>query len=176
MPSGSAGRRYAHAVFDLAKDQDKLEQWSNDLEVLAYTFKQGEVQNFLENPRSSRESKINFIKNTLSSRIGPEALNLAQLLVQRERQGYTDTIFFEFTRLWNRLRGIALAEVTTAMEVDAAEQEKIRENLVRLVGQQVTIEMKVDPTIIGGMVALVGDTLIDGSVRTRLQNLRKQLT
>ena len=49
-------------------------------------------------------------------------------------------------------------------------------NLVRLVGQQVTLEMKVDPAIIGGMVALVGDTMIDGSVRTRLQNLRKQLT
>ena len=175
MPSGSAGRRYAQAIFSLAKEENKLDEWAGNLASLAYTFEQGEVKNFLENPKTTRESKINFVKNTLGGQVGTEALNLAQLLVRRERENLVGTIEQEYTRMWNRLKGIEVAQVTTAVPVDAAEEDRIRTSLARLTGKQVTLEMKVDPEIIGGVIAQVGDTLLDGSMRTRLQNLRKQL-
>jgi F-type H+-transporting ATPase subunit delta len=77
--------------------------------------------------------------------------------------------------MWNLVRGIEVAHVTTAIPVDEAEATQIRTRLATLTGKQVTLDLKVDPDIIGGMVAQVGDTLLDGSIRTRLQNLRKQL-
>jgi len=175
MPSGSAGRRYAQAIFDLARQENKLERWAADLESLNFALSQPQVQSYLENPKTSRDSKAQFLSKVLGTEIGPEALNLAQLLVRRERQGYIGAINQEFIRRWNQLRGIVVAEVITAVPVNDKEKEEIRAKLSAYTGKQVTVETKVDPDIIGGMIAQIGDTLIDGSVRTRLQNLRKQL-
>jgi F-type H+-transporting ATPase subunit delta len=176
MPSGSAGRRYANAIFDLARSQNKVDDWARDLEALALTFDKDEVRRFLENPKTSRDKKRAFIQNVLSNQVSKDALNLAQLLVQRERETYIDAIQSEYTRLYNQYKGIEVAKVTTAVPVDDQEKEQIRRRLMTLTGKtQVQIETQVDPEIIGGIIAQVGDTLIDGSVRSRLQALKKQL-
>ncbi len=175
MPSGSAGRRYAQAIFELAQEGNKLEEWSNDLTAISQAFSQTEVRAFLENPKTPRDNKVKFVENVLGKEVGQEALKLAQMLVQRDRHGYAQAILEIYTSLWNRLRGIEVAHVTTAIPVNAAEAGQIRTRLAALTGKQVTLDLKVDPDIIGGMVAQVGDTLLDGSIRTRLQNLRKQL-
>lgn len=175
MPSGSAGRRYAHAIFDLAREQNKLDQWAADLDVITQTFAEPGVQGFLENPKTARGNKVQFVKNVLDTRVSKEAITLAQMLVQRERQAYATSINNEFTKLWNRLRGIEIAVVTTAVPVNEEEENLIRARLSAITGKQITTQMTVDPDIIGGLIARVGDTLIDGSIRARLQNLRKQL-
>src|SRR5947209_3831986 len=118
MPSGSAGRRYAQAIFDLARQENKLERWAADLESLNFALSQPQVQSYLENPKTSRDSKAQFLSKVLGTEIGPEALNLAQLLVRRERQGYIGAINQEFIRRWNQLRGIVVAEVITAVPVN----------------------------------------------------------
>ena len=175
MPSGSAGRRYGQAIFDLAQEENKLDKWSDDLAAINQAFSQPQVRVFLENPKTPRGNKIKFVQNVLGKELSVEALKLAQLLVQRDRQTYASAILDVYTGLWNRLRGIEVAHVTTAVPVDAAEAKLIQARLAELTGKQVTLDLKVDPDIIGGMVAQVGDTLLDGSIRTRLQNLRKQL-
>lgn len=175
MPTGSAGRRYAQAIFALASEQNKLEQWSQDLATIVSVLGEEEVQNFLQNPKTSRDSKLQFVTNMLSGRISPEAFNLARLLVQRERQSYIAGINEEFVRLWNQQRGIVEAEVTVAENLSPDEEKAIQQKLSAITGKTVTIRTRVDPGILGGLVARVGDTLIDGSVRTRLQNLKKQL-
>jgi F-type H+-transporting ATPase subunit delta len=175
MPSGSAGRRYAQAIFELAQEQNKLEQWSNDLTALSQAFSQSQVQTFLENPKTPRENKVKFVETVLGKQVRPEALKLAKLLVHRDRQAYASSILQVYTGLWNKLRGIEVAHVTTAVPVGSKEETQIRSKLAGLTGKQVTLDLKVDPDIIGGLVAQVGDTLLDGSIRTRLQNLRKQL-
>lgn len=176
MPSGSAGRRYAQAIFELAQEGNKLEQWSDDLTAISQTFSQSpQARAFLDNPKTPRETKVKFVGNVLGKEVSPEALKLAQLLVQRDRQAYAPSILTAYTTLWNRLRGIEVAHVTTAIPVGDAEAAQIKQRLTAITGKQVTLDLKVDPNIIGGMVAQVGDTLLDGSIRTRLQNLRKQL-
>lgn len=175
MPSGSAGRRYGQAIFDLAQEENKLEKWSDDLTAINQAFSQPQVRIFLDNPKTPRENKVGFVENVLGNEVSPEALKLAQLLVKRDRQTYAGSIFEIYTNLWNRLRGIEVAHVTTAIPVDEAEAKLIQARLAVLTGKQVTLDLKVDPDIIGGMIAQVGDTLLDGSIRTRLQNLRKQL-
>lgn len=175
MPSGSAGRRYAQAIFDLAREENKLEQWSNDLTALSQVFSQPQARVFLENPKTARDKKLQFVQTVVGKRVSPQALKLAQMLVQRDRFTYATSILEAYTSMWNRLRGIEVAHVTTAIPVDAAEAKQIQTRLAALTGKQITLDLKVDPDIIGGMVAQVGDTLLDGSIRTRLQNLRKQL-
>lgn len=175
MPSGSAGRRYAQAIFDLAREENKLEQWSNDLTAISQAFSQPQARVYLENPKTARDKKSQLVETVLGTRVSPQALKLAQLLVQRDRFSYATNILEAYTSMWNNLRGIEVAHVTTAIPVDEGEARQIQTRLAALTGKQVTLDLKVDPDIIGGMVAQVGDTLLDGSIRTRLQNLRKQL-
>jgi F-type H+-transporting ATPase subunit delta len=175
MPSGSAGRRYAQAIFDLAREENKLEQWSKDLNAISQVFDQPQARVFLDNPKTAREKKLRFTTTVLGNRVSPQALKLAQMLVQRDRFVYATAILEAYTGMWNRLRGIEVAHVTTAIPVNEAEAKQIQARLGAMTGKQITLDLKVDPDIIGGMVAQVGDTLLDGSIRTRLQNLRKQL-
>ena len=175
MPSGNAGRRYAQAIFELAQSQNRLDEWANNLTDIAQTFDQDEVKRYLENPKTAKNQKRAFVENVLGKEISPESLKLALLLVQRERQASIDSIRLEYSRMLNRLRGIEIAEVTTAVPMNEQEQSHIRERLQSMTGKQIQMEMKVDPAIIGGIIARIGDTLIDGSVTSRLQALRKQL-
>lgn len=175
MPAGTTDRRYAQAVFEIAKDTNTIDQWSEDLVSVAQVFDTPEVRGFLEDPKSSRDQKRRLITNVLQGKVQPTALNLAALLVQRGRQNYASGIEEAYRASVNRLRGIVIATVTTAQPVDAQEAEAIRTKLESITGQKVQIEQKVDPSIIGGVVARIGDTLIDGSVATVLQNMRSQL-
>ncbi len=175
MPAGNAGRRYAQAIFEIAQRQNKIDDWMADLNNMAQTFDEPEVKRYFKNPESPRTLKRTFVQNVLAKNVSPAALNLAMLLVQHGREAYIDAIRTEYTRMVNRLRGIEIAQVTTAVPVDEAEKQQIQQRLSRITGKEVQVELRVDPSIIGGIVARVGDTLIDGSVATRLQALRKQL-
>jgi F-type H+-transporting ATPase subunit delta len=175
MPSGTAGRRYAQAFFEIARNQNKIDEWANDLDSIVQTFDQTEVKRYLENPKTPKDKKRAFIQSVLGKQINPVSLNLAIVLAQRERQDSIDDIRKEYIRLVNRLKGIEIAYVTTAIAVDEAEKKHIKERLTALTGKQIQIETNVDPELIGGIVARIGDTQIDGSVRSRLQALRKQL-
>lgn len=175
MAAGTAGRRYAQAIFDIAKSENTIDQWSADLSAMEQVFTAPQVKNILENPKTNREQKRKLVTELLQTRVQPVALRLALLLVQRERQSYISAIVRDFQASVNRLRGIVLATVTTAEPIDDKEAELVAQRLSAMTGKQVQIERNVDPSIIGGLVARIGDTLIDGSVVTRLQELRKQL-
>jgi F-type H+-transporting ATPase subunit delta len=175
MAAGTAGHRYAQAIFEIAQQEKTIDQWSNDLAALVQVIAAPKVSIFLENPKNTREQKRKIITELLESKVQPVALRLALLLVQRERQTYIEAIKRDYDASVNKLRGIVVAIVTTSEAIDDNQAAAIGAKLTQMTGKQVQIERKVDPKIIGGMVARIGDTLIDGSVATRLQNLRKQL-
>jgi F-type H+-transporting ATPase subunit delta len=175
MAVGNVGRRYAQAVFDIAKQKNKLDDWANDLSLMAQAIAQRDALRFLENPKVSRAKKMTFVRETLQNKISPEIYNLAVLLVQRGRQVQAGVVEQEYTNLLNKLRGIETAYVTTAVEMTAQEETAVKARLNQITGKQVTIKKEIDPSIIGGVVARVGDTLIDGSIKSRLESLRKAL-
>jgi F-type H+-transporting ATPase subunit delta len=175
MPTGSAGRRYAQAVFEVAKASNQLDEWAKDLETIQQVLETPDISRRLENPKLTRENKISLLNGILKDEVSQPAFNLATLLVNRSRYMYIGAIATEYKLLVNQLRGIAVAEVTTAVPIDEAEEALIRQKLSEITGKQIVITKKVDPSIIGGLVARVGDTLIDGSVTSRLQTLRKTL-
>ncbi len=169
-----AAKRYAEAVFQIARDQGTIDAWLRDLQTIAAVFSEPEVLGLLESAKVPQSTREDVLSRTLAG-ISPLALNFARLLVQRRRVALAPHVTDFFRELADAYRGIAHAEVVTAVEVGDAERQLIAQRLSKITGKQVQIETRVDPSIIGGVVARVGDRLIDGSARTRLLALRHRL-
>jgi len=174
MPITTSARRYAQAVFELAQESDKLEEWRQDLRKIAELVEDTEFMALMENPKLPLEVKTKLAQERLKG-INPLAMNLVCLLVTKGRLKNADQIAEEYKRLLNNYYGIAVAEVTTAIPLDEADKEKLNRHLEAVAGRKVTITLQVDPAILGGFVARIEDTLIDGSLRSKLGELKKTL-
>lgn len=173
MASGAA-KRYTQAVFGLAKEKGNFDQWLADLARLAAIVRDERAAGFLESPNVSNADKLKFLDAALAGN-SAEVRNLARLLLQRHRLDIAPDMEQQFQDAVLAERGIAVAEVTTAEPLDAQGQAMISAQLSKLVGRQIELRMKTDPAIIGGIVARVGDQLIDGSVINQLRRLRARL-
>lgn len=172
--ASSASKRYAQAVFSLGKERGTLEAWQADLATMTELMTDERAASFFANPGNGQERKLAVLDNVLQS-AQPEARNLARLLLERGRLAQAPEMAEMFDALLLAERGIAIADVTTAEPLSDTAREMVRERLQRLVGKQIELRLTVDPSIIGGIVARVGDTLIDGSVVSQLRKLRTRL-
>jgi F-type H+-transporting ATPase subunit delta len=174
MAKGVSGKRHAQAVFQIALEQKQLDKWLTDMEQIAAVLGDADIAAVLANPKVSPENKKDVLDRGLKG-ISPMAMNLAQLLVARNRLHLVQSLVVEYKRLTNAYGGMELAEVKTAVPISSEEGEKVGKGLTALSGKRVTLELSVDPKILGGFVARLGDKLIDASARTRLQELRKSI-
>jgi F-type H+-transporting ATPase subunit delta len=173
MASGAA-KRYAQAVFSLAREKGSFDQWQADLARLDALVSDERAAHYLESPNVSAADKLKLLDTALAEN-SVEVRNLAHLLLQRHRLGIVHKMVEIFEALVLEERGIAIAEVTTAEPLDAQGQQIVRDRLSKLVGRNVELRLKTDPAIIGGIVARIGDQLIDGSVINQLRRLRARL-
>jgi F-type H+-transporting ATPase subunit delta len=167
-------RRYAQAVFDIAREKKELDKWQSDLDKVAALSGDATVMALLEDPRVPFEAKAKILSGQLGD-IEPLALNLVYLLVARGRLGMLGDIADEYRLLLDSYRGIERAEVTTAVALDEKDIAGLEERLGEMVGKKVVVEARVDSSLIGGVVARVGGKLLDGSTITRLMTMRKAL-
>jgi F-type H+-transporting ATPase subunit delta len=174
MAKGISGKRHAQAVFQIALEDKQLDKWLTDVEQIAAVLGDTDIAAVLANPKVSPEKKKDMLDRGLKG-ISPMAMNLAQLLVARNRLHIVQSLAVEYKRLMNAYGGVELAEVTTAVPIGDQEGERVGKGLAALSGKKVTLELSVDPDILGGFVARLGDKLIDASARTRLQELRKSI-
>jgi F-type H+-transporting ATPase subunit delta len=172
--ASGAAKRYAQAVLDLAKERGTLDAWQADLARFDQLMRDPLAAQFFESPQVPDDRKRAVLEQALAG-AQPEARNLARLLSERGRLGDVPRIRELFEEGLLAERGIAIADVTTADELGPAEQAAIGDQLARLVGKQIQLRAQVDPGIIGGIVARVGDQLIDGSVINQLRRLRARL-
>jgi F-type H+-transporting ATPase subunit delta len=170
----ATARRYAEAAFELALERGELDRWAEDLRALAEALAEPQVLAFLASAKVPEHEKERVLEQALAG-IGPLALNLVRLLLGRGRLGLAPQISAAFEERLNEHRGVARAFVTTAVPLDVARQEAIASGLGELTGKQVIVEAEEDPTIIGGLVARIGDRLIDGSTRAKLSALKREL-
>jgi F-type H+-transporting ATPase subunit delta len=171
----ATGRRYAQAAFELAKEKDNLDRWVEDLTRAAEILGDPDVLGFLDAPQVTDSVKLGGIGKLLAD-VDPLVRNTVNLMtVNRDISKFADT-FRIFSEMADENRGIARAEVVTAVPLDKARRDQVAASLGKLVGRdEVIITESVDPNIIGGVVAKVGDRLIDGSTRTQLQAMRNSL-
>jgi F-type H+-transporting ATPase subunit delta len=170
----SAPRRYADAAFEIALRDGTVEAWREELDGAATTSAEGELERVLANPAIPLDQRVKVAEDVYASLSGP-VRNLILLLVRRNRIEQLPRVAAEFARLDDRRNGLTHATATSAAPLGADEVKAITARLEELTRGKVTLETAVDPSLLGGVVVRVGDRLIDGSVRSRLERLRNQL-
>ena len=175
MPKALSPRRYAQAVFQIALERDELEKWVEDLRVLANTLEYQEFSTLLDAPQVPAAHKIDAIRETFGKSVGPLALNLMSILASRNLAHLAPGMLEEYERLLDAHRGIERGEVLSAVPLDSAQRAKIASLLEEIGGNEVRLTSAVEPRVLGGMIARVGDRVIDGSVRTKLTEMRRRI-
>ena len=175
MLKGAIARRYAGAIFDIGMKQNTLDRTLEDVQEIAKLFSIRKLAYLLREPNIPAERKETAIRQGLASKVLPTSLNLALLVVQRELVELMPNIARELNQLVLDHKNEAKAEVTTATQLDETTQSQVQRALERMTGKKIMLETRVQPNILGGVVARVGDQVIDGSVERRLKLLQQQL-
>ncbi len=175
MLKGAIGRRYAGAIFDIALKQNTLDRTLEDVQEMARLFSRRTLAYLLNEPKIPLRRKESAIRQALQSKVLPTSLNLALLVVQRELIEVMPNIARELNQLVLDYKNQAVAQVTTAAPLDEQLLKRVKQALEQKTGKTILLQTKVSPDILGGVVARVGDQIIDGSVRHRLDALKQQL-
>jgi len=169
-----AAKRYAEAIFQLAKEQGRLEEWAQNLEIIAQAMGQPDVARPLEDARLPTEVKIRIVEEAMSGLDGL-ALNLAKLLVLKGRPSLAPDIARVYREMVEREKGVIHVRVLTAIPLTRDEQKGLKQRLEEALRRSVVLEVAVDEEIVGGIVLQIGDRVIDASTRAQLEALRRHL-
>jgi len=171
----TAPRRYAEAAFEVGTRDGTVETWRIELGTAAAVLGDERLVRHLSNPAVPLEERAAVIDRAIGKVVSRPVLNLIQLQLRRGRIEQLPRVAEEFRRLDNRRQGITEATATAAAELTPAEVKALTARLEEFTGGRVELDVTVDPSLLGGLVVRVGDRLIDGSVRGRLERLRNQL-
>ncbi len=173
--AGTVARRYAEAAFEIALRDDTVDAWLEQLTQLGRATSDPGVVRTLENPRVPFDARHAALLDVLQGRALPQVANLVGLIVRRRRVDSLADVAREFRRLYNRRVGIVEATATSALPLEPAEVTALRQRLEQMTEGKVELQFEVDPRLLGGVQVRIGDLLIDGSVRGRLERLRSRL-
>lgn len=173
--ASARAKRYARAVFELAEEEQAVDQWQKRLDAIREVLTNPTAAGVLSSPALDSGRRAEMVESLAGPEWGKEGLNLARMLVAARRPDLIDGIVEEFQVMADAAAGRLRAIAITAVELTPADRERIAKNLSERMGKEVRLEVTVDPAILGGLVLHVGDRLIDASVATRLQQLRRAL-
>ena len=170
MPIRVSGQRYAQAIFELAVENDQVDQWANDLELAGQVLQDPEFRAFLGHPEVPMEQKLSAVAAVLAD-VHPLVRNLIDLMVTKGLVDQASKLHSAYTDLLDIHRGRQRIQVTSAVPLDDAESARITSFVANLTGKEVVVTTQVDEAIMGGIVIQIGDRLLDGSTRSRLEAL-----
>jgi F-type H+-transporting ATPase subunit delta len=171
----STARRYAEAAFEIAERDGSVEAWLAAFTAADSLLAEPGLMRLLSNPAVPAASRHALLERVAAGRIEGAPLRLLQLLVARGRIDRAPQVAAEFRRLYRLREGITTASITSAAALTDAEVAAITQRLSDMTGGKVEVTLGVDPSLLGGVQVRVGDRLIDGSVRGRLERLRSKL-
>jgi len=166
---------YARALFEVAKEQGKLDLVREQLRAFADALNEnGDLRVFFFSPYFSTEEKKDGLRGALVD-ADPAIVNFLEALLERHRMPVIFRIRAEYERLWDAENQLLPVEVTSAVDLDDATVKSIGERIGEQTGQRVELTSKVDPSILGGIVLRVGNSILDASIKHRLDQLRKHV-
>ena len=177
MKNSAIARRYAKALLILAREDGQAETYREELDGVSRLLSEHKaLQLTLTNPLHDLESRRNVLVKTL------DALNLSEvmrsfllLLFDKGRIGFIDNINVYYQNMADELKGIARAELVAALPLSDASVDKIRKSLAVMTGKDIILSITQDPGLIGGVVAKIGDLVLDGSIKSQLMNMKESL-
>jgi F-type H+-transporting ATPase subunit delta len=173
----SLAGRYALALFELARDEGKLEAVSQSLDALQRAIDESDdFRTLVTSPLIGRnQSAASVAAVAESMRLDPLTRNFTGVLARNRRLGQIGAIIRAYKLLAARHRGEITAEVTSAHPLDKGQVDALKANLRTRFGTDIAVESRVDPAILGGLVVKVGSQMIDGSIRTKLNSLAQAM-
>jgi F-type H+-transporting ATPase subunit delta len=170
-----AARVYAEALFDVAKEKGKLDAIADELAQFTDALHSDrELQVFFFSPYFSSAEKIEGLDRAISG-ADPEFVNFLELLIEKHRMPEIFRIRRQFEEMWKKENRRIDVTVTSAVELDPSVVGKIGEEIERQTGKKVELASRVDEEILGGIVLQVGNMVLDASIRSRLEKLRKSV-
>jgi F-type H+-transporting ATPase subunit delta len=169
-------RGYAQAILSIAEAEGELDATVDQLYAFGKALQgEGRLREALIDPGLPVENKRALVADVLGERTNPNVVNAIGLLLEQQRARELPDVLDTLADLASERRQHAVAEVRSAVPLDAGQQQRVAEALSRASGRTVDVKVVVDPSVIGGLVARIGDEIFDGSVRTRLDDAREHL-
>ncbi len=177
MISSNIAKRYARAFFAIAAEEKLYEEFSRELARFSIVLKENQnLSEFLANPVFDQPDKKAVLESILTKiAVSPLTANFLKLLVDKRRIGILPDIEGSYRELMDNALKRVRVSVTTAFPLTGELSTRLRARLEELTGREVELHVIEDPTLLGGIVVRVGDTLYDGSIRTQLNNMRNLL-
>ena len=169
--------RYAIALIELADKNNSLDQFNYDLAAINSVFKENkDISLFLAHPTIPVDEKKALIKKVFEGAVSEYIINFLMILIDRNRFALLLNIYEHYNLLLNKKRNIVVAKVTTAINIDEEIINNLRHKLEqKFNGLNMQISTEINPDIIAGMIVKIGDRVIDGSIKTKIENMKKQL-
>ncbi|MGN8224067.1 ATP synthase F1 subunit delta [Gracilimonas sp. BCB1] len=172
MLVSKAARRYATALLELAKEQDAVERTFEDVQVIKDTIEDSrELQLFLKSPIIKPDKKVNALEALFEGKVSELVYKFITLIARKNRQNILDEITHAFIDIYNEFAGILEAEVFVANKMDDKQKEQVIKKLEDVTGKKVNITVKVQEDLKGGMAVKIADTVIDGTIKHKLEQL-----
>ena len=181
MAGNRRAKRYAQAIYELATAVDPrqvektLDSWAKDLRIIATALADEEIRVFLKHAKVPFDKKVEAIDGALERRVNPLARNLLCVMVSQGTSDMAAEVESEFQGLLDVRRGVERVTVYSAIPLRKRERSRISRYVQVMTNKKVVLEDHVDPAILGGLVLRIGDKLLDGSTRTKLEGLREEL-
>ena len=170
--------RYARSLSEVAFEQNIEDRVVDDLRMFSEIFSAvPAVCEFFDSPAVPRDEKKNFLDTLMTKHpVTPPTANFMRVLLERNRMRWFEDILGVFLKIINDRKGIVSARIITASPLDQDEVGRIEKRLEKITGKTVTAAAETDGAILGGMVVSIGNTIYDGSIRTRLEEMKRRLT
>ncbi|NKB64433.1 MAG: F0F1 ATP synthase subunit delta [Gammaproteobacteria bacterium] len=164
-------RPYAHAIFELAEEQNNLAGWGTMVDLLASIARDESLGGVISDPHVSSQQLEELIISVGGDHLNDEAINLVKLLVKNSRVNALPEIASVYAEKRSEAERVVEATMTTATSIDEPEQKQFVDALEARLGRTVKLEFDVDDELLGGAVIRAGDWVVDGSVRAQLEQL-----
>ena len=166
---------YARSLFEVAEEHDKLDEVRDQIGQFADALGESrDLQTFFFSPYFSTEEKKTGLDSALEG-ADPVVENFLALLIENHRMPVLFRVRREFDRMWREVNKLLPVQITSAVELDKAVTQQIGDEIGRQTGRTVELTSTVDPDVLGGLIVRVGNSVLDASIRTRLERLRKQV-
>ena len=176
MSAKSIARRYAQALFELGQELALLDEIQKDLQLVVNVLAQNrELTRVMEHQLIMAQDKGEIFKELFSGRVNPTTLHFLLLVIRKKREYFLDNIYEQFLKYCDEFRGIQEAHVQAAVQLSPEIQGSLERELAKVTGKKVRLQVEVTPAILGGLAVKIGDRVLDGSLKTRLNLLQKHL-
>jgi len=176
MLAQQVAKKYSTALFNIVREKGLIDKAYVQFRQLDDLVKQDDsLLQFLLAPHILDQNKIALVRDVFGSRLEPLFLEFLLVLIDKHRIGFLHDIIEEFRAQVAEAHGIVVARVTTVVPLDDGARRKLIEKLAAKTGKKIELDEKVDPSILGGTIVILGDQIIDGSVRHKLSLLRDEL-